>query len=279
MPASIGRLWTNRTPARGVGARSVTTTYNLDVTVDLAPDGDEDGPVRCQDVLGCKTFPPQDTLSFAFLGRGRETRTPDLRIWNPLLYQLSHTPRVLVYLPSMMTGQVEVVVGSMFSGKTEELIRRVRRAVYAKQEVQAFKPMVDDRYDKKRIVSHGKVTIDALPISTSKELAHDVKANTQVVAIDEAQFFDEGIVETVELLANQGYRVIVAGLDQDFQGKPFGPMPQLMAIAEKVTKVRAVCVCCGAEASRTQRLCNDKAQVKVGGADAYEARCRACHEP
>jgi len=167
----------------------------------------------------------------------------------------------------------------MFSGKTEELIRRVRRALYAKQKVQAFKPIVDDRYDKTRIVSHQDISIEAVPVRRSGDVVSLVQHETQVVAIDEAQFFDKGIVEVVEQLANDGYRVIVAGLDQDFQGKPFGPMPRLMAVAETVTKVRAVCVCCGKAASRTQRLTNDQAQVQVGGEDVYEARCRACHEP
>ena len=184
-----------------------------------------------------------------------------------------------MYLPYVMMGQVEVIVGSMFSGKTEELIRRVRRALYAKQKVQAFKPLVDDRYDKKRIVSHQDISIEAVPVRRSGDVVPLVHPETQVVAIDEAQFFDKGIVDTVEQLANGGYRVVVAGLDQDFQGKPFGPIPRLMAVAETVTKVRAVCVCCGKAASRTQRLVSDKAQVRVGGADAYEARCRACHEP
>ena len=192
--------------------------------------------------------------------------------------QLRHTPRVLVYLPWVMTGQIEVVVGSMFSGKTEEMIRRDRRAVYARQTVQAFNPMIDNRYDRKQIVSHEGVNIDAIPICTSKELEHDVLPSTEVVAIDEAQFFDEGIVGVTDRLADRGLRVIVAGLDQDFRGQPFGPIPHLMAIAEKVTKVRAVCVVCGREASRTQRLVEDEAQVRVGGSDAYEARCRACHK-
>lgn len=173
-------------------------------------------------------------------------------------------------------GRVEVIAGSMFSGKTEELIRRVRRAVLARQPVQAFKPMVDNRYDEKRIVSHEGVDIDAVPISTSKELAHAVSLSTQVVAIDEAQFFDEEIVEVVNQLADSGRRVIVAGLDQDYRGKPFGPMPQLMAVAEDVRKVRAVCTVCGADACRSQRIVDDEDQVRVGGKEAYEARCRAC---
>ena len=175
-------------------------------------------------------------------------------------------------------GRVEVIAGSMFSGKTEELIRRVRRAVLARQKVQAFKPLVDNRYDAKRIVSHNDLNIDALPIATSKELGHDILPETKVVAIDEAQFFDEGVVQVVNRLADRGLRVIVAGLDQDFRGEPFGPMPQLMAIAERVTKVQAVCTVCGADACRSQRLVADGGQVKVGGKEAYEARCRACYQ-
>jgi len=176
-------------------------------------------------------------------------------------------------------GHVEVITGSMFSGKTEELIRRVRRAILAQQKVQAFKPVIDDRYDKSRIVSHGETAIEALPLPVSSAILEQVEESTVVVAIDEAQFFDEGIVRVVSQLADRGYRVIVAGLDQDFRGEPFGPMPVLMAIAEEVTKVRAICSCCGQEASRTQRLIEDGAQVRVGGSDAYEARCRACHKP
>jgi thymidine kinase len=176
-----------------------------------------------------------------------------------------------------MTGRIEVIAGSMFSGKTEELIRRVRRAVLARQQVQAFKPLVDNRYDKKRIVSHEGLNIDAVPISTSKELERDVLPSTRVVAIDEAQFFDEGIIETSNRLADRGLRVILAGLDLDFKGRPFGPMPALMAIAEQVTKVRAVCTECGADACRSQRLIEGESQVQIGGGEAYEARCRACY--
>lgn len=178
---------------------------------------------------------------------------------------------------NMRQGQIEVITGSMFSGKTEELIRRVLRAVLARQKVQAFKPVIDDRYDKTRIMSHGSLSIEATPIPNARAVLELVKSDTKVVALDEAQFFDEGIVPSVSRLADQGHRVLVAGLDQDYQGKPFGPMPDLMAIAEEVTKVRAVCVVCGQEASRTQRIVKDSAQVRVGGSDAYEARCRACH--
>jgi thymidine kinase len=167
----------------------------------------------------------------------------------------------------------------MFSGKTEELIRRVKRALLARQEVQAFKPRIDNRYDPTRIVSHGAIAVDAVAVATSESLEERVAEATQVVAIDEAQFFDRGIVEVCERLANRGVRVIAAGLDQDYLGRPFAPMPELMAIAEDVTKVHAVCTVCGAAASRSQRLIPQGTTVLVGGAETYEARCRACFEP
>jgi thymidine kinase len=173
-------------------------------------------------------------------------------------------------------GRIEVVCGSMFSGKTEELIRRVKRALYARQKVQAFKPRIDNRYDKTRIVSHGATAIEAVPVANSESLMRRVEDATQVVAIDEAQFFDRGIVEVANELADQGRRVICAGLDQDYLGRPFPPMPDLMAIAEEVTKVRAVCTVCGATASRSQRIIQEGATVLVGGSETYEARCRAC---
>ena len=182
-------------------------------------------------------------------------------------------------------GRVEVIVGSMFSGKTEELIRRVKRALYARQVVQAFKPRIDDRYDASRIVSHGEAAstgmrgIDAVAVATSDSLLSRVDDATQLVAVDEAQFFDRGIVEVANALADSGRRVVLAGLDQDFRGRPFPPMPDLMAIAEEVTKVRAVCSVCGADASRSQRLQPGAGTVLVGGADKYEARCRACFRP
>ncbi len=173
-------------------------------------------------------------------------------------------------------GRVEVICGSMFSGKTEELIRRVKRALFARQRVQAFKPRIDNRYDTTRIVSHGAICIDAVAVANSESLLRRVDESTQLVAIDEAQFFDRGIVEAANALADQGRRVILAGLDQDFLGRPFPPMPDLMAIAEEVAKVRAVCAMCGGTASRSQRLLKEGTTVLVGGADTYEARCRAC---
>jgi len=175
-------------------------------------------------------------------------------------------------------GRIEVICGSMFSGKTEELIRRVKRAVFARQHIQAFKPRIDDRYDTTRIVSHGAIAIDAVAVANSESILSRVEAKTHVVAVDEAQFFDRGIVNVADELANQGRRVILAGLDQDYRARPFPPIPELMAIAEEVTKVRAVCSVCGGNASRSQRLRPDldATTVLVGGADKYEPRCRAC---
>lgn len=167
----------------------------------------------------------------------------------------------------------------MFSGKTEELIRRLKRALLARQRVQAFKPRIDTRYDVTRIVSHGATAIEAVAVATSESLEARVAEDTDVVAIDEAQFFDAGIVQTCERLANRGVRVIAAGLDQDYLGRPFAPMPELMAIAEEVTKVRAVCAVCGGTACRSQRLAPEATTVLVGGTESYEARCRACFEP
>ena len=176
-------------------------------------------------------------------------------------------------------GRVEVVCGSMFSGKTEELIRRVKRALFARQVVQAFKPRIDNRYDSVRIVSHGAVAIDAVAVANSASLLERVDPATQLVAIDEAQFFDRGIVEAANQLADSGRRVILAGLDQDYMARPFPPMPDLMAIAEEVTKVRAVCAVCGGTASRSQRLLAEGPTVLVGGSDKYEPRCRTCFVP
>ena len=173
-------------------------------------------------------------------------------------------------------GCIEVVCGSMFSGKTEELLRRIKRARLAKQVVQLFKPKVDDRYDAVKVVTHEGVNADAMPVSSAKELYSRVGKDTAVVGIDEVQFFDESIVEIVQSLADRGMRVIVAGLDQDYRAQPFGPMPVLMSVAEFVTKLHAVCSSCGGQASRSQRLVAQEGQLFVGGAAAYEARCRRC---
>jgi len=176
-------------------------------------------------------------------------------------------------------GCVEVVCGSMFSGKTEELLRRVKRARLARQPVQLFKPRLDDRYDAVKVVSHEGMNADAMPVSDANELLARTLAETAVVGIDEVQFFDPGIVKVAQALADRGVRVIAAGLDQDYRGEPFGPLGSLLAIAEYVTKLHAVCAQCGAHASRSQRLVASEGQLFVGGAAAYEARCRACFVP
>jgi thymidine kinase len=173
-------------------------------------------------------------------------------------------------------GCIEVVCGSMFSGKTEELLRRIKRARLARQHVQLFKPRVDDRYDAVKVVSHEGANADALPVGSAEELRACVPADVAVVGIDEVQFFDETILGVVEQLADRRIRVIVAGLDQDNRGQPFGPMPMLMAVAEYVTKLHAVCASCGGRACRSQRLVASEGQLFVGGAAAYEARCRRC---
>ena len=176
------------------------------------------------------------------------------------------------------TGWIEVIVGCMFSGKTEELIRRLRRAEIARQKVSIFKPKIDNRYSADHIVSHSEARLLSKAVEKSSEimqLAHDA----QVVGIDEGQFFDMGIVEVAEQLANQGKRVVIAGLDQDYRGKPFEPMPQLLAVAEYITKTLAICVVCGNPADRTQRTTPSSERVLVGAKDSYEARCRRCFEP
>ena len=181
--------------------------------------------------------------------------------------------------PSELRGCIEVVCGSMFSGKTEELLRRVKRAKLARLRVQLFKPRVDNRYDEVRVVSHEGLTADATPVATSQELGSLVVESTHVVGIDEVQFFDSGILALAQSLADRGVRVICAGLDQDYRGEPFGSMPSLMAIAEYVTKLHAVCTRCGGEASRSQRVVAKEGQLFVGGSSEYEARCRKCFVP
>ena len=177
------------------------------------------------------------------------------------------------------SGWVEVIVGSMFSGKSEELIRRVRRAQIAKQKVQIFKPTVDARYDANHIVSHSDMKMPSEAVAAAEDILVRVLPETEVVGIDEGQFFSGDLVFVVAGLANRGVRVIVAGLDQDYLGRPFEPMPQLMAVAEYVDKMLAICMRCGAPANRSQRLVAAKGRVVVGGSDEYEARCRACFQP
>jgi thymidine kinase len=182
-------------------------------------------------------------------------------------------------------GWIEVVAGVMFSGKSEELIRRVRRSMIARKRVQVFKSHLDDRYAGGvfAVGSHDGRTIEAVPVDSSAQIALRLDPLAQVIAIDEVQFLDAGIVAVATDLANRGRRVILAGTDTDFRGEPFGPMPALMCVAEVVDKLHAICVMCGAPASRNQRLIDgrpaayDSPTVMVGGAEAYEARCRACH--
>ncbi|MBE6065517.1 thymidine kinase [Clostridium cochlearium] len=180
-------------------------------------------------------------------------------------------------------GWIEVITGPMYSGKSEELIRRVRRVKIAKQRVQVFKPEIDNRYSNEDVVSHRGDKEGAVPVKSSKDILKLIREDTQVVAIDEAQFFDKGIVEVVNKMANEGKRVICAGLDQDFRGEPFGYMPDIIAVAEFVHKVQAVCMVCGNPATKTQRLINgqparyDDPIVLVGAKESYEARCRKCH--
>ena len=181
-------------------------------------------------------------------------------------------------------GLVEVITGSMFCGKTDELIRRLRRATIARQTVQVFKPVIDNRYAVEKVISHAGSDYDAVPIESSADILGRLRPDTTVIGIDEAQFFDMGLIQIVQQLADQGMRVIVAGLDSDFRGEPFGPMPLLMALAERVDKLHAICMICGEAASRTQRLVNGKPAhyhdpvVIVGAAELYEARCRQHHQ-
>ena len=177
------------------------------------------------------------------------------------------------------TGWIEVICGSMFSGKSEELIRRLRRAEIARQNVQVFKPRTDDRYDDDHIVSHNRQRLPSQRVTTSAEIYAAVDDETRVVGIDEAQFYDEDLVDVCQRLADEGRRVIVAGLDQDYLGRPFEPIPQLLSVAEYITKTLAICVKCGAPANRSQRLISSKERVVVGAEDVYEARCRSCFDP
>lgn len=174
------------------------------------------------------------------------------------------------------TGWIEVIAGCMFSGKTEELIRRLRRAKIAKLNVKIFKPKIDTRYSSSDIVSHSEQSLPSILVENAKEILEQ-SGNAQVIGIDEAQFFSSDLVDIVNTLANQGRRVIIAGLDQDYRGVPFEPMPQLLAIAEYITKTLAICVECGNPADKTQRKIAAPERVLVGASDSYEARCRKCH--
>jgi thymidine kinase len=176
-------------------------------------------------------------------------------------------------------GWIEVIAGSMFSGKSEELIRRLRRARIARLRVQVFKPRIDTRYSHDHIVSHSEMRHESGVVSSAAEILAEVRPDTEVVGIDEGQFFDAELVAVANRLAGRGVRVIVAGLDQDYTGKPFGPMPELLAVAEYITKTHAICVRCGQAANYSQRIVQVEGQVVVGASDAYEARCRRCFRP
>jgi thymidine kinase len=176
-------------------------------------------------------------------------------------------------------GWIEVIAGSMFSGKSEELIRRLRRAKIARQKVQVFKPAIDNRYSHDHIVSHSEMRHESNVVERAEEILARVEPHTDVVGIDEGQFFDNHLIEVANTLAARGVRVIIAGLDQDYTGKPFDPMPQLLAIAEYITKTHAICVRCGQPANYSQRIVDVEGQVVVGAGDAYEARCRRCFVP
>jgi Thymidine kinase len=177
------------------------------------------------------------------------------------------------------SGWIEVIAGSMFSGKSEELIRRLRRAKIARQKVQVFKPKIDVRYSRDHIVSHSEMRHESNTVETAAELLSKVEQGTEVVGIDEGQFFDNQLVEVANALAHKGVRVIIAGLDQDYTGKPFEPMPQLLAIAEYITKTHAICVRCGQTANYSQRTFESEERVAVGAGGMYEARCRTCFVP
>ena len=176
-------------------------------------------------------------------------------------------------------GWIEVIAGSMFSGKSEELIRRLRRARIARQRIQVFKPEIDSRFSDNHIVSHSEIKHESANVRTAAEIRARVEANTEVVGIDEGQFFDNELIGVANELAERGVRVIIAGLDQDYTGKPWEPMPQLLAIAEYITKTHAICVRCGQPANYSQRIFESEERVAVGAAGMYEARCRQCFVP
>ena len=176
-------------------------------------------------------------------------------------------------------GWIEVIAGSMFSGKSEELIRRLRRAKIARQKVQVFKPEIDSRFSEHHIVSHSDIRHESAAVRKAADVAALIEADTEVVGIDEGQFFDNELVAVVNDLAGRGIRVIVAGLDQDYTGKPWEPMPQLLAVAEYITKTHAICMKCGQPANYSQRTVESEERVAVGASDMYEARCRRCFVP
>src|SRR5713101_4300019 len=193
-----------------------------------------------------------------------------------LMSQMNEEPRP--YLNGY-SGWIEVIAGSMFSGKSEELIRRLRRAKIARQKIQVFKPDIDSRFSNDHIVSHSEIRHESANVRTSEDIRARIEPDTQVIGIDEAQFFDNELIPIVNDLAERGVRVIIAGLDQDYTGKPWEPMPQLLAIAEYITKTHAICMKCGQPANYTQRTFESEERVAVGGEGMYEARCRSCFVP
>lgn len=190
--------------------------------------------------------------------------------------QADHEP---ISQPHAAAGWIEVIAGSMFSGKSEELIRRLRRAKIARQKVQVFKPDIDSRFSENHIVSHSEMRHESSAVRSAAEIKDQVNPETEVVGIDEGQFFDNELVAVVNELARRGLRVIIAGLDQDYTGKPWEPMPQLLAIAEYITKTHAICMKCGQAANYSQRTFESEERVAVGASDMYEARCRRCFVP
>ena len=184
-----------------------------------------------------------------------------------------------MHLPPLGTGWIEVICGPMFSGKTEELIRRLRRSQIARQNVKVFKPAIDARYHKEKIVSHSALELDSTVVGSAAEILKKTGRGVRVVGIDEVQFFGPDVVEVCKRLAGRGIRVVVAGLDQDYLGRPFEPMPQLLAEAEYIDKTLAICVKCGNPANRSQRISHSARRVLIGASDSYEARCRRCHRP
>ena len=190
--------------------------------------------------------------------------------------QSNHKSKEMFLENAKKAGSIEVICGSMFSGKTEELIRRMKRAQFANQKVEIYKPAVDVRYSEDEVVSHDSHSIPSTPIDSPASMLL-LSSDVEVVGIDEAQFFDDTIVEVVQTLANRGVRVIIAGLDMDFAGKPFGPMPSLMAVAEDVQKVHAICVKCGSPANHSHRLSANEQLVMLGEKDSYEPLCRHCY--
>jgi thymidine kinase len=244
---------------------------NQDTLVDSQDDGSSDAG----------SIPAASTTSRSLASRAGERDSfspPDAAPLWTLTNQDATVPPM--HTPPEHTGNVgwiEVIAGSMFSGKSEELIRRLRRAEIARQRVQVFKPAIDTRYSADDVVSHSDQRIRSERVSQAREILDRVRADTQVVGIDEAQFFDMDLVEVCERLANRGVRVVVAGLDQDFRGRPFEPIPQLLAIAEYITKTRAICVQCGQPALRSQRLGASTERVMLGAGETYEPRCRGCY--